>query len=51
MGVIKTGAKSPLTPAPITALPYLCFFPADGGKIQATRYAGGRWLLTTIADR
>ena len=42
MGVFKPRAVHPVAPALMQALSCLLYFPADGGKIQATRSAGGR---------
>jgi hypothetical protein len=43
LGVFNPGALHPVTPAPIKALPCLCFFPpmAEKPKPPAPRVAGG----------
>jgi len=42
LGVFKPGSVHPVTPAPIKALPCLCFFPpmAEKSKPPALRVAG-----------
>jgi hypothetical protein len=42
LGVFKPGAMHPVTPAPIKALPCLCFFPpmAEKSKPPALRVVG-----------
>jgi len=40
--VYRTSAAHPITNAMIWALPWTRLFAAFGGKIQATRLAGGR---------
>jgi hypothetical protein len=42
LGVFKPGAKHPVTPAPIKALPCLCIFPlmAEKSKPPALRVVG-----------
>jgi hypothetical protein len=42
IGFSKPGASHPVPPATIGALRAPVFYTAYGGKIQATRYAGGR---------
>jgi hypothetical protein len=48
LGVFKPGAVHPVTPAPIKALPCLCFFPpmAEKSKPAALRVVGDSNIIT-----